>query len=41
MKGWRRQALGDALVELLQGSKQFAVAWEGDALKTSDATASR
>ena len=36
MKGWRREALGEALVELFNGRKRFDVAWEGDTLKTSD-----
>ena len=34
MKGWRREALGEALVELFKGSKQFRVAWEGETLRT-------
>ena len=34
MKGWRRAALGDALVELFQGVKRFEVAWDGDSLRT-------
>jgi ribonuclease D len=34
MKGWRREALGDALVELLKGAKRFEVAWDGDLLRT-------
>ena len=36
MKGWRREALGQALVELFNGRKRFDVAWDGETLKTSD-----
>jgi ribonuclease D len=34
MKGWRREALGEALVELFKGDKRFELAWEADSLKT-------
>jgi ribonuclease D len=34
MTGWRREALGDALVELFRGGKQFQLAWNDGSLKT-------
>jgi ribonuclease D len=34
MKGWRREALGDAVLELFNGSRLFKVAWHGQTLKT-------
>src|SRR4051812_3138387 len=34
MQGWRREALGEALVELFKGSKRLDIAWEAEHLRT-------
>jgi ribonuclease D len=35
MKGWRREALGEALVDLVQGKRQFTMSWNKTALRVT------
>ncbi|MGD1275620.1 MAG: ribonuclease D [Tepidisphaeraceae bacterium] len=35
LRGWRRQAVGEALLALLRGEQHLSVRWTGDALQTS------